>query len=105
MPIYEYNCADCGPFTQLRSITECSTNSACPACGSSAVKIFPLVSLRPMRSENRTAWERNEQSAHAPHVCSSHCGHKPKINGAKERGKPVLEFSKKRNRRPWMLGH
>ena len=108
MPIYEYHCEECGSFAQLRRIDQSSQPAKCPECGTLASKIFPIIHLRSMRSENRTAWERNERSAHAPHVCSSGCSHgtvklSPSAEAALE--KPRLQSSRKRNRRPWMLGH
>ncbi len=108
MPLYDFECRACGPFTQLRSMAESGAPCACPACGASAAKVFPIVHLREMRPENRTAWERNERSAHAPHVCSAGCSHGPGSKPAASRSrpeKPAARGSTKRNRRPWMLGH
>ncbi|HVK57730.1 MAG TPA: FmdB family zinc ribbon protein [Candidatus Kapabacteria bacterium] len=105
MPVYEYNCADCGSFTELRSITENSGSANCPDCGQASPKLFPVVNLRQMRPENRTAWERNERSAHAPHVCGSGCSHKRETTPKRADGKPELKSSRKKNSRPWMLGH
>ena len=107
MPAYEFKCAHCGPFTQLRPLSQSSGPANCPACGALVPKIFSVIHLRAMRPENRTAWERNERSAHQPHVCGAGCSHgsakpKPRADPAK---RPALESSKKRNRRPWMLGH
>ena len=69
MPLYEYQCAECGPFAQLFSIRETSTTAECPLCRRESKKLFPVVNLREMRPENRLAWERNERSAHAPKAC------------------------------------
>jgi len=106
MPVYEYNCEECGPFTKLRGLDQSSHPANCPECGASSPNIFSVIHLRAMRPENRIAWERNERSAHAPHVCGSGCSHdrvKPKnrISG----DKPAMQASTKRNSRPWMLGH
>jgi putative FmdB family regulatory protein len=106
MPVYEYHCEECGPFTKLRGLDQSSQPANCPECGVSSPKIFSVIHLRAMRPENRIAWERNERSAHAPHVCRSGCSHdrvKPKnrISG----DKPAMQASTKRNSRPWMLGH
>jgi len=106
MPVYEYNCEECGPFTKLRGLDQSSQPANCPECGASSPKIFPVIHLRAMRSENRLAWEHNERSAHAPHVCGSGCSHervKPKNRPGGD--KPALQASTKRNSRPWMLGH
>ena len=108
MPYYEYQCDACGPFMLLRPLSECSSPVDCPDCHEQAQKIFPVVNLRNMSPTNRIAWERNEKSTHAPHVCSSGCSHKHKPAKPKPKqkdGRPALEMSTKKNRRPWMLGH
>jgi len=109
MPVYEYNCDECGSFTKLRSLDQSSAPANCPECGESSPKIFSAVNLRSMRPENRVAWERNERSANAPHVCGSGCSHshtKPKPRTKTPAGeKPALQASRNRNSRPWMLGH
>lgn len=106
MPVYEYNCAQCGTFSELRALGERSAPAECPVCGELAPKIFSRVNLGAMTSTNRKAWERNERSAHAPHVCGSGCAHdritKPKKPA---RPKPRFSASLKANSRPWMLGH
>lgn len=107
MPVYEYQCSECGPFVEVRPLAESSAPGSCPRCGRASPKLFPMVNLRSMRPENRTAWERNERSAHAPHVCGSGCSHgaTPKKARTARDGKPALQASRKRNSRPWMLGH
>jgi putative FmdB family regulatory protein len=32
MPVYEYLCDDCGPFTDVRPMAECDTPQDCPQC-------------------------------------------------------------------------
>jgi len=105
MPVYEYDCGQCGPFSKWRSLAECSLPAECPACGVSAVKLFPVVNLRAMSSSNRLAWARNEQSAHAPHACGAGCGHNRGTTPKKPRNKPRFSAPLKPNSRPWMLGH
>jgi putative FmdB family regulatory protein len=108
MPVYEYNCDECGPFTKMRSLDQSGEPANCPECGTSSPKIFSLINLRSMRPENYSAWERNERSMHAPHVCGAGCSHgyaKPKPRATTAIAKPALQTSSKRNSRPWMLGH
>ena len=33
MPVYEFECGACGPFTQLRSLDASSLPANCPHCG------------------------------------------------------------------------
>jgi putative FmdB family regulatory protein len=108
MPVYEYDCGTCGSFTLFRPLHQSSQPAECPDCGLVAEKVFPVVHLAAMRPEKRKAWERNDRSAHQPHVCGSGCSHQSIKTNAKPKdrnGKPALEFSKKQNSRPWMLGH
>ena len=32
MPVYEYLCNDCGPFTDMRPMAECDLPQDCPQC-------------------------------------------------------------------------
>ena len=108
MPVYEFECAVCGPFTELRRLDRSILPANCPHCGKVSPKIFSVIHLRALRPENRVAHERNERSAHAPHVCGSGCSHghaKPKSRANKQSDKPPLPYSTKPNSRPWMLGH
>jgi putative FmdB family regulatory protein len=41
MPLYDYQCAQCGPFTELRPMAECEAPSACPGCGCCAKQSSP----------------------------------------------------------------
>ncbi|HTD67585.1 MAG TPA: zinc ribbon domain-containing protein [Candidatus Limnocylindria bacterium] len=108
MPLYEFECENCGRFARLRRFGQSSDPANCPECGASAPRIFSVVNLRAMAPANRAAHERNERSAHAPHVCGSGCSHghsKPKPRATSDLEKPALQYSSKKNRRPWMLGH
>lgn len=88
MPLYDYKCADCGPFDAWRKMAEVSTPMACPDCDAIAMRIFtaPNISLgsgsllkRVGSSEPRLVKRQGEPS-------------KPK-NQSQAGG------------RPWMLGH
>jgi putative FmdB family regulatory protein len=106
MPVYEFNCEECGPFTKLRSLDQSSAPANCPECGAGSSRIFSVIHLRAMRPENRVAWERNERSAHAPHVCGAGCAHDRAMPKKRSNGDPpAMQASTKRNSRPWMLGH
>ena len=108
MPLYEFECARCGAFTELRGLERSSAPARCPHCREMSPRVFSVINLRALRPEARTAHERNERSAHAPHVCGSGCSHgpvRPKAKARTKGDKPALQYSTKRNRRPWMLGH
>ena len=40
MPLYEYDCPSCEPFTDWRSMSESSAPATCPACGGVAERIL-----------------------------------------------------------------
>ena len=66
MPIYEYVCAACGPFSQLRKVAEYEQPAQCPECQRQAPRVISAPRLALMEVGNRSAWERNERSAHEP---------------------------------------
>jgi putative FmdB family regulatory protein len=98
MPIYEYRCPRCGLFSELVKMSEASVPAPCPACQGLAPRVLSVPRLTTLSRAQRSAWERNEKSAHEPqrasrHLCSAGaggCGHKPRRTQPK---------------RPWMLGH
>jgi putative FmdB family regulatory protein len=111
MPVYEYECAGCGVFPQFRSIADRDDESLCMVCDQPLQRLISAPNLALMSPIQRMAATRNEQSRHAPRVgvknscCSGGpCKHKGKSPTTKD-GRPALRGSKKKNRRPWMLGH
>ncbi len=40
MPTYEYLCSDCGPFTDMRPMSECEDPNECPNCGYEAPRAY-----------------------------------------------------------------
>jgi putative FmdB family regulatory protein len=108
MPVYEFECAECGAFTQFRNLNDSNRPAECPECLEPSPRVFSVIHLRSMRAPNRIAHERNERSAHAPHVCGTGCSHthaRPNARAKKPSDKPALQYSAKPNSRPWMLGH
>lgn len=60
MPIYDYDCQVCGPFTAMRSMAEFRDPCACPACGIGA----PRKSLSaPSIATRRSVLASNERDA------------------------------------------
>jgi len=70
MPIYDYNCLNCGEFRLMRSIAEHSNPAACPACGNASERVITAPFLADMPAATRVAHQRNELSAHVPQVMS-----------------------------------
>src|ERR1700757_2350140 len=67
MPVYEYLCNGCGPFTDLRPMSECDDPQACPRCETSSPRvILTAPNFCCMPAEKRKAHAVNEKSGHAP---------------------------------------
>jgi putative FmdB family regulatory protein len=71
MPVYDYLCSGCGPFTDLRPMAECDLAKDCPRCGDAAPRAFLTAPhFATMSAERRRAHATNERSAHAPQALS-----------------------------------
>jgi len=121
MPIYDYQCASCGEFSQMRPMAESALDHACPQCGEDAPRIISAPRLSIMDPSNRMRWERNEKSRHSPavarrsscgctgaHTCGSSKTSSPgkdKTRPVDPEAKPALRAQTKKTARPWMLGH
>jgi putative FmdB family regulatory protein len=113
MPSYEYECLTCGIFVEVRPIAERDLPVPCAICDAPASRVISAPNLALMNPVGRMAAMRNERSRHEPRVglktscCSGgRCVHKKAAAPPPTReGRPALRGSKKKNRRPWMLGH
>jgi putative FmdB family regulatory protein len=122
MPVYDYQCDRCGPFTEMRPMAECDLPHDCPECGDAAPRAFLSVPyLASMSSERRLAYATNERSASSPQTLSGLKAHggscgccsgksfrpdKRKSSG-KTAAKPAEPSAAKSfpSRRPWMISH
>jgi putative FmdB family regulatory protein len=113
MPVYDYLCRGCGPFTDLRPMSECDAPLQCPGCGVLAPRAFltaPYFSCMP--SERRAAHATNERSAHAPrrladmkvrHGAGCSCCGGQLSSRKVQRGKNGAKTFP--GSRPWMISH
>lgn len=102
MPLYEFMCAECGPFTELRRLSECDMPMECPSCAAQAARMISAPRLAIMAKNNRTAWERNEKSAHEPRLAKTGHDHAHDHKGNHGHNH---QHKHTHNGRPWMLGH
>ena len=112
MPVYEYLCNDCGPFTDMRPMAECDEPRDCPHCAGESPRAFLTApNFFRMSSDKRKAHATNERSAHAPKTidqykashgpCRGCCSGKPSRQKAKNKsGAKSLPTA-----RPWMISH
>jgi putative FmdB family regulatory protein len=112
MPVYDYVCGDCGPFTDIRPMAECDSPQDCPTCANSSPRaILKAPNFSCMSSDRRKAYATNERSANAPKTIgeykASHgagcgcCSGKPSPLVKKTRG-GAKSFP---TARPWMISH
>lgn len=87
MPMYEYECINCGVFSALRKMSESHQSTVCDECGCMGERIISAPRLSILGKAQRSAHEMNERSAHEPKVSRrSSCGcagtHTCKTSGA-----------------------
>ncbi|HEY0219821.1 MAG TPA: zinc ribbon domain-containing protein [Afipia sp.] len=112
MPVYEYLCDDCGPFTDMRPMVECDDPQDCPKCATVSPRvILTAPHYFSMSASKRTAYATNERSSHAPKTidqykashgagCGCCSGKNSRLvtkNRSGAKGFPTA--------RPWMLSH
>jgi putative FmdB family regulatory protein len=113
MPVYDYLCARCGPFTEMRPMAECDLPQKCPECRKKAPRAFLTAPyFATMSGERRLAHATNERSASAPKALSSHGGGCNCCSGASMRYKKNGRNGAARgdaksfpSKRPWMISH
>jgi putative FmdB family regulatory protein len=45
MPTYDYECADCGPFTEVRPMAEYDLPQPCPDCTRPAPRLLTVAAI------------------------------------------------------------
>ena len=115
MPVYEYLCNDCGPFTDMRPMAEYDEPQNCPRCELESPRVIltaPRFSCIP--ASQRKAHATNERSAHAPKTLDQYkASHGPGCgccSGGKGRPSRLMAKSKSGAKgfptaRPWMISH
>ena len=80
MPIYDYECVSCGPFTVLRPMAEFRDPCACPACGIEVPREFlsapGIAGMDPARRSAFAAHERiasSQRPTKAAHPAGCGC--------------------------------
>lgn len=109
MPIYDYSCAECGPFEARAAMADFDKPHDCPCCAAPARRAMltaPL--LANMDAGRRRAHATNERSVDSPRrahgagcsCCSGSAKKKP--SGTLHRPDGSKSFPA---RRPWMISH
>jgi putative FmdB family regulatory protein len=109
MPIYDYDCPDCGPFAALRAMAEFELPHDCPACGGESPRVMLTApALAGMDRARRVAAETNERSSHEPKRSAGHapgCGCCSGSKKSKATAKQTPEAKSFPSARPWMISH
>ncbi|MGQ3671499.1 FmdB family zinc ribbon protein [Xanthobacter sp. TB0136] len=67
MPVYDYLCEDCGPFTQMHPMSACEEAQPCPECKAFSPRaFFTAPHIAGMDAGRRNAFSTNERSSNAP---------------------------------------
>ncbi len=104
MPVYDYLCADCGPFSALRPMSAYASPAPC-GCGAEAPRaLLTAPTFAGMDTGARRAHATNERSANAPLQSRKHpasCGCcRPTKRTAEAVGAKSFPAA-----RPWMISH
>ena len=107
MPVYDYLCETCGPFTDMAPMAAFATPLACPDCGASAPRaILAAPMFNGMNGSARTAHATNEKNAHAPDTTARTGRHPPGCGCCKISPKSKPDALKGfAGTRPWMISH
>jgi putative FmdB family regulatory protein len=89
MPLYEYQCAGCGPFEASQPMAQSTAPAACPGCGKRSRRILsPTAIAGPRRSGRR-------RGPVEPQLVEQRTQREP----------PKVAPSVATHGRPWMIGH
>ena len=70
MPLYSYDCSDCGPFRSWNPMSQAAAPAPCPTCDRPGARAVAAPFIANMNPHSRIAHQRNEKSAHEPQVMS-----------------------------------
>lgn len=104
MPMYDYQCSDCGSFTGYAPVSRAAEPFPCPGCSGPGRRIISAPNLSRMNGDVRKAIHRNERATHEPGM-ARRSGPAGVSSDPERKGTPALQAQTKVNARPWMLGH
>jgi len=114
MPVYEYECSECGEFSASRPMAQYREPQACPQCGRACERaMLTAPAFAGMPAVTRTALTINEKAKHEPlsskeYAATRHgagcgcCGTKsmPSRTVKAKDGSKAFPTA-----RPWMISH
>ena len=112
MPLYNYECTDCGPFEEWQSMSQSAEPNTCTNCGEQSKRAMSTPGLALMSANTRTAHFRNEKSADRPEVVKKPKNVKAQEGHGKSKGGGHTHHGHSHSHshghgpsRPWMIGH
>ena len=112
MPVYEYLCGGCGPFTDIHPMSDYEKPQPCPDCGNISPRVLLTApNFSTMSPGLRLAHATNERSASAPSTLSSlkgaHGSSCTCCSGMLKRKTARTKNGAKGfpSARPWMISH
>ncbi|GEP12063.1 FmdB family zinc ribbon protein [Methylobacterium gnaphalii] len=109
MPVYDYSCESCGPFTVLRPMAQFADPHDCPSCGGTCRRAFLTAPrIAGMDAGLKAAHATNERSRHEPRRSGGHgagcgcCSPGKTVAGTGGAAAAAKSFP---NARPWMISH
>lgn len=110
MPVYEYDCHGCGPFTMNRRMADRAMPASCPECGNASRRVIASVPrLATLSSATRHAHATNERSAHRPDSVQGYRARHPAgcscCSSAKPSSSDPPKVKTRTGPRPWMISH
>lgn len=108
MPLYEYQCPNCGAFDRFTPVAQAAAPAACPTCQTISPRRLSVPRVSAMSPVQLKAAARNERSRHAPHVCRSGCGcrgHASRTGAAGATAPAAPKRQAYKGPRPWVIEH
>lgn len=107
MPLYDYECPDCGSFSLMRGMEQFATPQECPSCGKESQRMITLPALAMMPQARRNAFATNERASHEPRKVSGR--HGPNCGCCRQKtpltAQSVSAAKVFPSKRPWMISH
>jgi len=109
MPIYDYMCTTCGPFTALMPMADFELDLGCPECGTAAPRaLLTAPHFANMNADRKKAFSTNEKAAHAPQTTATTGRHPPRCaccKPTKRQADSPAAMKTRTGPRPWMISH
>ena len=108
MPLYDYDCAACGPFKEWGAMSTATDPQTCPQCRAPAERALAAPHFRCGGADVRYKAEAfNERSANEPKMVRhmGEMGQHDGRDGHRHHAHAHARGQLQKSDRPWMIGH